>query len=302
MADHTLPGLPAVRNLIAGDPDLLRGLVEQTVNALLSADADALCGADWGERSPERSNRRNGYRERRWDTRAGTIDLRIPKLREGSYFPDWLLERRRRPEKALISVVAEVYEDLMQTTARDLRRTTRRRQRLAIVAIALALVAISGATAIANGWILDDGATFSQADQVQQAPPTSVEFATEIRIGQLTNPVEQPGQLVIPPGSVYAGTLIRRADGDAGHTCVRALAGGGCGVLSPAQPIMGGVISFGASKTLPPLAYGAVAPGVTSVTITCLTGTFQATLIDRRVYEAILTFGTDTGRCSATSN
>jgi transposase-like protein len=109
MADHTLPGLPAVRNLIAGDPDLLRGLVEQTVNALLSADADALCGADWGERSPERSNRRNGYRERRWDTRAGTIDLRIPKLREGSYFPDWLLERRRRPEKALISVVADLY-------------------------------------------------------------------------------------------------------------------------------------------------------------------------------------------------
>jgi putative transposase len=109
MADHTLPGLPAVRNLIAADPDLLRGLVEQTVNALLSADADALCGADYGERSAERSNRRNGYRERRWDTRAGTIDLRIPKLREGSYFPDWLLERRRRPEKALISVVADLY-------------------------------------------------------------------------------------------------------------------------------------------------------------------------------------------------
>jgi putative transposase len=87
----------------------LRGLVEQTVNALLSADADALCGADWGERSPERLNRRNGYRERRWDTRAGSIDLRIPKLREGTYFPDWLLERRRRPEKALISVVADLY-------------------------------------------------------------------------------------------------------------------------------------------------------------------------------------------------
>jgi putative transposase len=109
MADNTLPGLPAVRNLVAADADLLRGLVEQTVNALLSADADALCGADYGERSAERSNRRNGYRERRWDTRAGTIDLRIPKLREGSYFPDWLLERRRRPEKALISVVADLY-------------------------------------------------------------------------------------------------------------------------------------------------------------------------------------------------
>ncbi len=97
------------RDLLAAEPGLLRALVEQTVNALLSADADALCGADWGERSPERSNRRNGYRERRWDTRAGTIDLRIPKLREGTYFPDWLLERRRRPEKALISVVADLY-------------------------------------------------------------------------------------------------------------------------------------------------------------------------------------------------
>jgi putative transposase len=109
MADHTLPGLPPVRNPLAAEPDLLRALVEQTVNALLSADADARCGADWGERSPERSNRRNGYRERRWDTRAGSVDLRIPKLREGSYFPDWLLERRRHPEKALISVVADLY-------------------------------------------------------------------------------------------------------------------------------------------------------------------------------------------------
>jgi putative transposase len=74
-------------------------LVEQTVNALLSEQAAALCGAGWGERSPERTNQRNGYRERRWDTRAGTIALKLPKLREGSYFPDWLLDRRRRAER-----------------------------------------------------------------------------------------------------------------------------------------------------------------------------------------------------------
>jgi putative transposase len=109
MADSTLPGLPAIRNQLAAEPDLLRLLVEQTVNALLSADADAVCGAEYGERSPDRHHRRNGYRERRWDTRAGTIDLQIPKLREGTYFPDWLLERRRRSEKALISVVADLY-------------------------------------------------------------------------------------------------------------------------------------------------------------------------------------------------
>ncbi len=109
MADPTMPALPAVRNQLVDEPDLLRSLVEQTVNQILSAQADGLCGAGWGERSPERTNQRNGYRERRWDTRAGTIDLKLPKLREGSFFPDWLLDRRRRAEKALISVVADLY-------------------------------------------------------------------------------------------------------------------------------------------------------------------------------------------------
>jgi putative transposase len=75
----------------------------------MSAEADALCGAGYGERSVERTNSRNGYRQREWDTRAGTIDLAIPKLRSGSYFPDWLLEHRRRAEQALVSVVATSY-------------------------------------------------------------------------------------------------------------------------------------------------------------------------------------------------
>src|SRR5437762_2588447 len=67
------------------------------------------CGATYGERSPERVSSRNGYRPRRWDTRAGTIDLEIPKLREGSYYPHWLLEPRSRSERALVSVVADLY-------------------------------------------------------------------------------------------------------------------------------------------------------------------------------------------------
>ena len=75
----------------------------------MGADADALCGADYGERSAERVNRRNGYRERAWDTRAGTIALQVPKLREGTYFPEWLLEPRRRAERAFVQVVAECY-------------------------------------------------------------------------------------------------------------------------------------------------------------------------------------------------
>src|ERR1043166_8330729 len=76
-------------------PDLLRAMVKDFAQALMSADADAVCGAGYGERSPERVNRRNGYRERDWDTRVGSIELAVPKLREGSYFPDWLLQRRR---------------------------------------------------------------------------------------------------------------------------------------------------------------------------------------------------------------
>jgi len=79
------------------------------VAALMSAEADAICGARYGERSPERVKSRNGYRPRRWDTRAGTIDLEIPKLREGSYYPYWLLEPRSRSERALVSVVADLH-------------------------------------------------------------------------------------------------------------------------------------------------------------------------------------------------
>jgi len=79
------------------------------INALMSAEADAICGAPYGLPGPERVNVRNGYRHRDFDTRAGTLDVAIPKLRSGSYFPDWLLERCRRAEAALTSVVATCY-------------------------------------------------------------------------------------------------------------------------------------------------------------------------------------------------
>jgi putative transposase len=95
--------------LAQASPDLLRELLTTFVNTLMSADADAVCGAAYGQTSPERTNRRNGYRSREFDTRAGTIDLAIPKLRQGSYFPEWLLERRKRAERALTSVVATCY-------------------------------------------------------------------------------------------------------------------------------------------------------------------------------------------------
>src|SRR4051794_37404148 len=89
------------------------------INTLMSAEADAVCGAEYGTRSAERTNHRNGYRPRQFDTRAGTLEVAIPKLRSGSYFPDWLLERRRA-ERALTTVVATCY--LLGVSTRRMER------------------------------------------------------------------------------------------------------------------------------------------------------------------------------------
>src|SRR5450755_334572 len=95
--------------LESASPDLLRSMLATFINALMSAEADAVCGAPYGAPSPERVNVRNDYRHRDFDTRAGTLDVALPKLRSGSYFPDWLLERRRRAEAALTTVVSTCY-------------------------------------------------------------------------------------------------------------------------------------------------------------------------------------------------
>ena len=97
------------KQLEQAEPDLLREMVRSFAETLMSADADETCGAPYGVVSAERVNRRNGYRTRRWDTRVGTIDLRIPKVREGTYFPDWLLDARTRAERAFVQCVAEAY-------------------------------------------------------------------------------------------------------------------------------------------------------------------------------------------------
>jgi putative transposase len=107
------PSIDAARlleeQLAQASPDLLRELLTRFINTLMSAEADAVCGAAYRQTSPDRSNRRNGYRAREFDTRAGTLELAIPKLRAETYFPDWLLERRKRAERALTSVVATCY-------------------------------------------------------------------------------------------------------------------------------------------------------------------------------------------------
>ena len=95
--------------LLEASPDLMRSLLQSIINALLSADADAVVGAEYGRPIQGRVAQRNGYRHRDLDTRVGTIDVAVPKLRKGTYFPEWLLERRKRAESALITVVADCY-------------------------------------------------------------------------------------------------------------------------------------------------------------------------------------------------
>ena len=92
--------------LSQASPDLMRSLLQHVIHALLSADADTVCGAQWGQQDPQRHAQRNGYRYRPVDTRVGTIDVAIPKLRSGTYFPEWSLQRRKLCDSALITVVA----------------------------------------------------------------------------------------------------------------------------------------------------------------------------------------------------
>jgi transposase-like protein len=113
---HAMTAKPSIdptqflhEQLASASPDLLRDMLSTFIHALMSAEADAICGAPYGTPGPDRVNVRNGYRHREFDTRAGTLDVAIPKLRQGTYFPDWLLERRRRAEAALTSVVATSY-------------------------------------------------------------------------------------------------------------------------------------------------------------------------------------------------
>jgi len=125
MTEDRMAVLETVRKAISdGDVDFLREGVRVLAEAVMEAEVTAVTGVPHGERDPERRlTRRNGYRERRWDTRVGTVDLAIPRVRDGSYFPS-LLEPRRRAERALLAVVQEAYvagvstrrvEDLVET-------------------------------------------------------------------------------------------------------------------------------------------------------------------------------------------
>ncbi|MGD0881293.1 MAG: IS256 family transposase [Acidimicrobiales bacterium] len=102
-----------------GDQDLARSMLAAFAEALMSAQASMQCGAAYGERSDERENSRNGYRMRPWDTRVGSVDLAVPKLRQGVYSPEFLLQPRRRAEKALVAVVCQAYVEGVSTRRVD---------------------------------------------------------------------------------------------------------------------------------------------------------------------------------------
>ncbi len=102
-----------------GDTDLLRAMIQTFAQALMSAQASMQCNAAFGERSEERENSRNGYRTRPWDTRAGTIQLEVPKLRKGVYSPEFLLTPRKRAEQALMTVICEAYVQGVSTRRVD---------------------------------------------------------------------------------------------------------------------------------------------------------------------------------------
>jgi transposase-like protein len=109
MADTSMDAMALARAQLDTNPDLVRAMLQVVAEKLMGTEADARCGAGYAERSPDRVNQRNGYRNRRWDTRAGSIELAVPKLRQGSYFPDWLLQPRRRAERAMVQVIAQAY-------------------------------------------------------------------------------------------------------------------------------------------------------------------------------------------------
>jgi putative transposase len=178
--------------LAAASPDLLRSMVKQFAETLMAAEADTVCGAGYRERSSERVNSRNGYRLRDWDTRAGSIELAIPKLRTGSYFPQWLLERRRRAEQALVSVVATSY--LLGVSTRRVEK----------------LVAQLGITQLSKSQVSEMAKSLDEQVEAFRSRPLDDSPYTFLWLDALTQKVREAGRTVLVHALVAVGVT---ADG-----------------------------------------------------------------------------------------
>ncbi|MGP3921547.1 IS256 family transposase [Nonomuraea sp. 10N515B] len=178
--------------LAAASPDLLRTMIREFAQRMMDAEVEQLCGAGYGEVSSERVNTRNGYRTRPWDTRAGSIELAVPRLRQGSYFPDFLLDKRRRAERALTSVVATSYL---------LGVSTRRVEKLAE---AMGITSLSKSQVSAMATELD-----AMVEQFRSRPLDAGPY-TFIWIDALTQKVREGGRTVSVHALVATGV---NADG-----------------------------------------------------------------------------------------
>jgi transposase-like protein len=174
-------------HLAQASPDLLRQMLKTFAEALMSADADARCGAGYGQRSPERTNSRNGYRERRWDTRTGSIEVAIPKLRAGSYFPEWLLERRKRSEKALVTAVATSY--LLGVSTRRMER----------------LVATLGITGLSKSQVSQMATELDEQVEAFRSRPLDAGPYTFLAADALTVRVREGGRVIKVAAMVATG-------------------------------------------------------------------------------------------------
>jgi transposase-like protein len=172
-----VPGAEFEQTLAAASPDVLREMIRAFAQQMMNAEAEARCGAAYGEVSPDRVNSRNGYRVREWDTRAGTVELAIPKLRQGSYFPSFL-EHRRRAEAALASVVATSYL---------LGVSTRRVEKLA---------AALGVTSLSKSQVSVMAAELDQMVEQFRSRPLDAGPYTFIWIDALTQKVREGGRTI----------------------------------------------------------------------------------------------------------
>ena len=172
-----VPGAEFEQTLAAASPDVLREMIRAFAQQMMNAEAEARCGAAYGEVSPDRVNSRNGYRVRERDTRAGTVELAIPKLRQGSYFPSFL-EHRRRAEAALASVVATSYL---------LGVSTRRVEKLA---------AALGVTSLSKSQVSVMAAELDQMVEQFRSRPLDAGPYTFIWIDALTQKVREGGRTI----------------------------------------------------------------------------------------------------------